>query len=400
MTAAEVGAMLRPKITGTAVLERVTRTAVLDFVVLFSSTSAVTGSAGLAHYTAACAFLDATALANPGRRTLSINWGAWDRIRAASATARDALHEGGLLSMPAESALDALGRLLDTSDVHAVVAHIDWGRYKPLAEARRRRPLLAQLDGTQRTVTPRQVTSLGGDMLPLAKELAHASTAERPALLLGLVRREVAAVLGTDGSVIADEQDLFAVGMDSLMSVELKRRLEAGLGEMLPPGVTFNHASISALAGYLVSRSGSPRAETDGAPGVAAPDTPSTRPAAITSTAQVHPMSHSQKALWFLYLQAPASTAYHVSRFCVRPMSWWTARPANASPRNKRLRLSCIAWAACRTLPYGKCWLPMRVGHSTLRMAQSCARRFIPAARSIMRCFCRCITSPSTAGRS
>jgi len=41
--------------------------------------------------------------------------------------------------------------------------------------------------------------------------------------------------------------------MDSLMSVELKSRLEAFVGQPLPSTLTFNYPSIAALADYIES---------------------------------------------------------------------------------------------------------------------------------------------------
>ena len=46
------------------------------------------------------------------------------------------------------------------------------------------------------------------------------------------------------------------MGMDSLMSVELRRRLEVGTGLKLPTTVTFNYPNVNALAGFLDSRFG------------------------------------------------------------------------------------------------------------------------------------------------
>ncbi len=53
--------MLRPKISGTVVLERLAKPRELDFLVLFSSSTALLGAGGYAHYAAANMFLDATA---------------------------------------------------------------------------------------------------------------------------------------------------------------------------------------------------------------------------------------------------------------------------------------------------------------------------------------------------
>jgi acyl transferase domain-containing protein/aryl carrier-like protein len=75
-TAARV---LAPKVTGTAVLERVLKDVALDFLVLFSSTSAVMGVPGQVDYTAANAFLNAFARNRhtAGRRTIAFEWGPW-----------------------------------------------------------------------------------------------------------------------------------------------------------------------------------------------------------------------------------------------------------------------------------------------------------------------------------
>ena len=46
------------------------------------------------------------------------------------------------------------------------------------------------------------------------------------------------------------------MGMDSLMSVELKRRLENRSGLQLPHTVIFNYPNVRALAGYLLEELG------------------------------------------------------------------------------------------------------------------------------------------------
>jgi amino acid adenylation domain-containing protein len=146
--------------------------------------------------------------------------------------------------------------------------------------------------------------------------MAQVRVAARPALLLQFVRGEVAVVLAADGNSIADEQDLFATGMDSLMSIELKRRLEAGIGRSLPSGMTFNHPTIAALAAFLESRLDSP--SPGASPGVLSPADAGSEAlpeheADITIPDRNHPLSYSQKALWFLHQQDTQSTAYHVS---------------------------------------------------------------------------------------
>ena len=46
--------------------------------------------------------------------------------------------------------------------------------------------------------------------------------------------------------------DFFELGMDSLMSLDLRNRLQASLGRTLPSTVTFEHSSIPDLADHLI----------------------------------------------------------------------------------------------------------------------------------------------------
>jgi len=262
----QIEAMMRPKLDGTLALERLTRDLPVDFIVLFSSTTALLGASGLAHYAAANAFLDAFAIAHdtPRRRILSINWGTWDVMRLASSDAQREYRASGLVPMQSEDALRALGRLLVAGPSQAVVARIDWGTLKPLLETRRRRPLLDRLgnaDGTRETApTERQAE--------LIEQLARVPQADRLEFLQRFVAAEVAAVLGRGpGEPVPLSVGLFDLGLDSLMSVELRRRLERGVGRNLPSTLTFNYPSVERLASFIGSELNSSEA-VDASPSV------------------------------------------------------------------------------------------------------------------------------------
>jgi acyl transferase domain-containing protein/NADP-dependent 3-hydroxy acid dehydrogenase YdfG/acyl carrier protein len=272
--------MLRPKIAGTVLLERLTRSLELDFFVLFSSTTALLGASGMAHYAAANAFLDATAIAlnTSGRRTLSVNWGTWEAMRLASADSQRSYREGGLNPMAASDALHALEQLLRGNVAQAVVADIDWTVLKALHESRRPRPLLAHLGNEDRDFSGESLgvgrgaygygsasgpggafgrggasgTSGSASGPTLLERLAQAPATRRRELLIDFVRAEAAAVLGTGSETeVAPDVGLFEMGMDSLMSVELRRRLERGAARKLPSTLTFNYPNVGALAGFL-----------------------------------------------------------------------------------------------------------------------------------------------------
>jgi acyl transferase domain-containing protein len=72
-------AVMRPKVLGTRVLERVLADEPIEFAVLCSSLTGITGAAGQVDYCAANAFLDAFARFHTlkGTFTVSIDWDAW-----------------------------------------------------------------------------------------------------------------------------------------------------------------------------------------------------------------------------------------------------------------------------------------------------------------------------------
>ncbi|GIQ69511.1 SDR family NAD(P)-dependent oxidoreductase [Xylanibacillus composti] len=76
----ELEAVMRAKEQGTLVLERVLQEDNPDFIVLCSSAITLVGGVGSGPYTAANAFLDAYAARRSasGKRTIAINWPAWD----------------------------------------------------------------------------------------------------------------------------------------------------------------------------------------------------------------------------------------------------------------------------------------------------------------------------------
>ena len=90
-TSEELDEVLRPKIVGLAVLEQVFAGRPLDFLALFSSTSAIWGRVGQVDYTAANAYLDLFAIRNWERAkwpTISINWDNWREVGMAVDTHR------------------------------------------------------------------------------------------------------------------------------------------------------------------------------------------------------------------------------------------------------------------------------------------------------------------------
>jgi SAM-dependent methyltransferase/NADP-dependent 3-hydroxy acid dehydrogenase YdfG/acyl carrier protein len=245
--------MRRSKVDAARLLHQLTADQSLDFLAMFSSTTALLGVHGMAHYAAANLYLDALAQYRRGRQQvgLSVAWGTWDVMRVASEDEQAAIARGGLRQLHSDAALALLGQLLATDAGHAVVANVDWQTLVPLYEARRPRPLFRDL-ATATLPTPSPAVGAGPVTASVFDRIASASAAQRQPLLEQLVRSEVAAVLGyANGDGIPIDRGFFELGLDSLMSVELKRRLESAVRQSLPSTLTFNYPNVAALTAFL-----------------------------------------------------------------------------------------------------------------------------------------------------
>lgn len=258
MPFAALADMFKPKLTGTCLLHQLSQEMELDFFGLFSSTTALLGSARLAHYAAANQFLDGFAHYRHalGLPATSINWGTWEQMRIASAQEQQRVAQFGLNRMPAEQALTYLGNLLGISVPQVAVAAVDWALLKPAYEAKRQRPFLQHLGGQpaeeRRNGAVREQASV--KQSDLLRQWTAAGPDQRPQILINHLRLEVAKVLGINsGQAIDTQRGLFEMGLDSLMSVELKSRLEACVEKSLPSTLIFNYPTIADLADYLTS---------------------------------------------------------------------------------------------------------------------------------------------------
>ncbi|MDT0308873.1 SDR family NAD(P)-dependent oxidoreductase [Streptomyces sp. DSM 44917] len=247
--------MTRAKVDGTLLLDALTGPDSdaagdgLDFFVMFSSAAAVWGSALAGHYAAANGFLDTMAhhRASRGLPGVAIDWGWWGGSDLVDGEYLHQFEAMGLHVLPDPVGFAALERLLAAHDHRQVtVAPADWDRFRPVLEARRRRPLLAEL-GTRREAA----AAADEEVL---RGLRVARGAARVRLMEDLLQREVAAVLGRDEEQRLNRDAGFAdAGMDSLMSVELKKRVDRLLGTDLPATAAFEHPTIAALTDYLLT---------------------------------------------------------------------------------------------------------------------------------------------------
>jgi len=249
LTEDELAAVTRPKMLGAIVLSELIRRTGADFFVMFSSTTALFGSGRMSAYGAANAFLDSFAhtLRSSGIPALSVNFGSWNELSHVPEAARQTFLLSGLHPMKSNEVLGALGRVMNGDAAQVTLAQIDWTVLKSVYEARRRRPLLANV--ANRRQQDRPIRS--APVTDTVTRLGLLAGTDRSRALMEIVRKEAASVLALSPDEVDPNLGLFEIGMDSLMSVELRARLERTFERKLPSTLTFNYPNVRALAGYL-----------------------------------------------------------------------------------------------------------------------------------------------------
>ena len=240
--------VMAPKVAGTWHLHQLTLDLPLDFFVCFSSMASILGSPGQGNYAAANGFMDALAHYRRGQGLpgLSINWGPW---AAAGMAARldsinqQRLESSGMIAIKPEQGMIALGSLLSDSQSQVGVFPVNWSKFVRQLPGGQKMPLLEALISTEPSLTQKSA---------FREQLEAAAADERQELLTTHLRSAIAKTLGwTDAQKIGMRQPLFELGLDSLMAVELKNRLESSLETSLSSTLLFDYPMLEALVDYL-----------------------------------------------------------------------------------------------------------------------------------------------------
>jgi phthiocerol/phenolphthiocerol synthesis type-I polyketide synthase C len=229
LTAAEFAHAMWPKMHGAFNLHRETEQLPLDFFVLFSSAASMLGSPGQGNYAAANEFMDALAQVRRARGlpALSIDWGPWSESGMAARPDRAGrLAERGMGNISDRLGVRLLEHLLRSNRVRtAVLPFADfqtWSTFYPAAATGMFESLWQAAEGA----APKGARDTG-----VRAEILAAPLAQRQALIESYVTDTVRRVLRIpSGKELNPELPLNRFGLDSLMAIELKNRLESDLG--------------------------------------------------------------------------------------------------------------------------------------------------------------------------
>ncbi len=259
LDATALKAVFRPKMLGGWLLHTLLKDTELDFFVSFSSGASLFGSAAQGNYAAAGAFLDALAHHQraQGQPALSIDWGAVSEIGFGATAEGLRVHEywesHGIQRIAPTDVLAALELLIPQDLAQVGVIKLDWRLLQQFYPQIGHLPLVTHLlagaggdDGHGSAIVQGKNT--------IVPTILGADRGKRQQLMESYLCEQVAGVLRLPASRLDVQQPLTALGLDSLMAIELKNRLEHELSVRIPIVTFLQGPSIAQFATQMLDQ--------------------------------------------------------------------------------------------------------------------------------------------------
>ncbi len=266
--------VMSPKVDGAWNLHRLTANQPLDFFWLFSSVAGVLGSPGQGNYAAANAFLDGLAHFRraQGRPALAIDWGPWTTVglaarldnerRAQESASRDPL--AGVAPLDPDQNIRALEQLLRLTrpggaweaKAQVSIMQLDARKWCESHPADKAASLFTPLIEDREPIRASSAEPANKGTQPKLRDalLAAEPGRRRQSMLEAHVREQAARVLSLAPARIDLHKPLRSLGMDSLMALEFRNRIEATLGLSLSATLAWNYPTIADLVPYLADQ--------------------------------------------------------------------------------------------------------------------------------------------------
>ncbi|OMP79234.1 type I polyketide synthase [[Flexibacter] sp. ATCC 35208] len=244
----QVGA---PKINGIRYLSRHLPSDQLDFLVTYSSIAAIWGSAMLAHYAAANAYMDAFVLhlKTKGIPAATINWGPWKNSNMVlkDSNTTSLLEESGVLTVHADTVGKSYASLLGISQDQRIYVQLNQSRFLQMMEIRGAQSYWETLRGMQqqKPVTANNTATLPNLML-------ITDDAERASLIhheLVLLVKEVLVI--PEEEEIDPARSFSDMGMDSILLLKFVERINKRLGTTITSNTIFNYPATGLLTTHI-----------------------------------------------------------------------------------------------------------------------------------------------------
>lgn len=244
--------VMHPKVLGAWNLHNATIHLPLDFFLLYSSVATMAGNPGQGSYVAANVFLEALAHYRHelGLPSLAIAWGHVNDVGYVARNAQVGAHLDsiGLKGYSAKLALEALSRVMGSPQAQIGIMKVDWREWFQYAPAHgsARFSLLIDPELANAEASRGQAR--------IRDAILAAQPGERAELIRKFLTEQVARVVGMSPSKLDPERPINEMGLDSLMMMELKNRIEKDTGVSLPTVELMRGPNIIRLTQILLAQ--------------------------------------------------------------------------------------------------------------------------------------------------
>jgi myxalamid-type polyketide synthase MxaB len=185
-----------------------------------------------------------------GLPALSVNWGGWSEVGMAAQmdeTELNRLAARGENLISPEQGQAILATLIQQKQVQIAALPVNWSKY--IAATNSQNNALISSLATNPTIEQTTTETVQTGWL---KTLTDAPETEHYALLLENLRSMLAQILGLPSpEKIGLRQGLRDLGLDSILSIEVRGKLEIELDTSLPATLLFDYPTLETLTDYL-----------------------------------------------------------------------------------------------------------------------------------------------------
>jgi len=257
---------MAPKVDGTYILEKLSRSDPIDIFCAYSSLSAILGSPTQSNHSAANAALGSI-MRERNRRGLSglsIDWGPWSEIGAAAGNNTLArLSEQGITALSPAEGRAASAYLMKAATGQVAVAPINWrklsewrgGTANPVFSdlMRREGSGIPDVSAQGRNQTKNERTAGNLEQVDLLDRIKGAPNDQKRKVLNVFIEDMLRTTFALPaGRKIDPEMPFGEMGLDSLLAIELRNRLGRALGQKLPATLLFESPTINTLGETLI----------------------------------------------------------------------------------------------------------------------------------------------------
>ena len=242
--------VMKPKVDGAFHLSQLTKDMNLDIFLFFSSSALLFGSPGQAAYSAANAYLDALSnkLNLQSKEALSINWGTVSTVGLAAEKGNrgNRLEEEGVYSITPNECIEAFNSIGNTDKPVVGIFNFDAHKWQQTYNTAANNPYFEYLKEEGLTVNR--------DEISFREQINKVvDNQELISLIEEKIKEKAGGVLKLNPSKIEIKTPFKTMGIDSLMSIQLKNQLEKTFETSISVTSFWTYPNIKEFTKFMIN---------------------------------------------------------------------------------------------------------------------------------------------------